>query len=61
MAFGKQISVQYIELADRSIVDSNICKSNSVAFTAFEILTSCSSWYNKHGFRNKYTDNEIIK
>jgi hypothetical protein len=60
IAFGRQLPVQYIELADYSMVDSNICKL-SVAFAAFEILTSGSSWYNKQGFRSKDTDNDTIQ
>jgi hypothetical protein len=58
--FGRHIHVKYIELSDESMVDSNTCKS-SVALAAFEILTSGSSWYNKHGFKSEYHDNETIQ
>jgi hypothetical protein len=57
---GSYLQVEYIELSDYSMVDSNTCNS-SVAFAAFEILTSGSSWYNKHGFKSTDHDNDTIQ
>lgn len=56
--FGKYIQVRYIELVDGSMISSNTC-SSGLPFTAVDILTTGTSWYNKFGFVNNttYTDN----
>jgi len=58
---GRHLHVEYIELSDYSMVDSNTCKKSSVSLAAFEILTSGSSWYNKQGFKSEYYEIEKEK
>lgn len=57
--FGKYMQVLYIELVDGSMISSNAC-SSGMPFTAFDILTTGSSWYNKFGFISDTTDTDNV-
>lgn len=58
---GKLLNFRYIELNDCAMFNLGEYNNFSIALAPFEIITSGMSWYNKLGFKNDNTDDEILK